>query len=603
MDRFASLARRAVLTLCALGACQPAREVSTWPLALRQVGSCEVGAPSRIELVALGDFPSRSYELLGGGSELSAEELPLQLREILVRATTPLGVAQGRRLHSELQPEALWVLHAGRSCPLADTALSANRGRAVAVLPEGGALLVGGADGETSASAQALLLVEGQEFAVDVEGGMLLRRAFASATAVADRVLVAGGTSDLRAGAHDNYELFDRAAARFIAAYSGKLIQPRMQHSAVLLPDAKVLLVGGRAEPEGDPLASLEVVDPLARTTELLPGALQDPRVAPDVVVLDSGSVWVLGGRDRAGQLVGSVEVFDAQTAGFARGVASLPVRAEASVAGLPGARVAWLSCDHAPAGGGARCELALIRQLADELRITPVVLPFAEQVPNGLTDLRLIYAGDGQLLWTGADDSDPTGRRRAFLIDPVTEQLTRVDASRVPARLLRLQNGLIAELDDAGASLRAAFTRGRYGSADADLLADAAAYLALDAPGHWRWQQAGLQASVRGARVDLGELRFAAFEANLQVRGDYTLVLYDDRGRNTSLSVTAATVASGGCSYRLLGDERLQLVRNGAGLVVSGSACMFDVSDEALGMALVLEQDSVVRAVTVQRR
>jgi hypothetical protein len=567
-----------------------------------------VGAPSQLELVALGDFPSRSYHLRADDREPAVADVPLDLRELLVRATTPLGIAQGRRLtagrlgRSEVDARAVWVLQSGPSCPLADTALSASAGRAVAALPDGGALLVGGFEAEPVAKSQALLLMEGQEFAVDVDGGMLLRRAYASATALSDLVLVAGGTPDRRAGAHDNYELFERTSARFVAARSGKLREPRMMHAALLLADDKVLLIGGRKEPDGEPLASLELVEPRAARSELLAGALQVPRVAPSALMLDSGSVLVLGGSDGAGRLLGSVELFDADAADFALVGIELPVHEQACVAVLPGARAAWLSCEHAQAGGGATCELALIQENARELQVTAVALDFAAQVPNGLTDLRLIYAGNGQLLWTGADDSDPTGRRRAFLIDLVAQTLERVDASRVPAQLLRLNNGLIAELDDAGASLRAAFTSGRYASPQGDLLADIDANLVLDAPGHWLRQDDGLQALAAGARMDLGELRFAAFEARVEVQGDYTLHFYDGQGHNAQLSVRGSVLELSGCRYRLQGAAGLQLVRTGARLVVSGSACATEVSGEPIGMALRLEKDALVRAITIER-
>jgi hypothetical protein len=375
-----------------------------------------------------------------------------------------------------------------------------------------------------------------------------------------------------------------------------------MQHAALLLADDKVLLVGGRKEPDGEPLASLELVEPRMATSELLAGALQVPRVAPSALMLDSGSVLVLGGRDGAGQLLGSIEIFDADAADFALTASELPVHEQACVAAMPGARAAWLSCDHAQAGGGAPCELALIQEHAGELQVTAVALDFEQQVPNGLTDLHLIYAGNGQLLWTGADDSDPTGRRRAFLIDVVTKTLERVDASRVPAELLRLNNGLIAELDDAGASLRAAFTRGRYASPQGDLLVDVDANLVLDAPEHWLREDDGLQALAAGARMDLGELRFAAFQTRVQVQGDYTLHFYDGLGHNAQLSVRDSVLELPDCRYRLQDEAGLQLVRNGMRLVVSGSACAIEVSGAPLGMALRLEKDAAVRGITIQR-
>ncbi|HTU59412.1 MAG TPA: hypothetical protein VMF89_13275, partial [Polyangiales bacterium] len=218
------------------------------------------------------------------------------------------------------------------------------------------------------------------------------------------------------------------------------------------------------------------------------------------------------------------------------------------------------------------------------------------------LTELRLVYAGRGLLLWTGADDSDPTGRRRAFAIDVVNQTLQRLEASRVPAALLRLENGLIAELDAAGASLRAAFTRGRYASPEGDLLADADESLVLDAPGHWQRQDDGLLALSADARLDLAELRFAAFKARVRVQGDYALQFYDGLGQRAGLSVRGSTLELPGCRYQLQDDADLQLVRAGSRLTVSGTTCSLEVSGAALGIALVAEKDAVVRGVTIQR-
>jgi hypothetical protein len=184
-----------------------------------------------------------------------------------------------------------------------------------------------------------------------------------------------------------------------------------------------------------------------------------------------------------------------------------------------------------------------------------------------------------------------------------VTQSLQRIEASRVPAALLRLDNGLIAELDAAGASLRAAFTRGRYASPKGDLLADAAENLVLDAPGHWSWEDDGLVAlSDAQARLDLAELRFAAFQARLRVQGDYALQFYDGLGQRAGLSVRGGMLELPECRYQLRDDSDLQLVRAGSRLTVSGTTCALEVTDSALGIALMLEKNAVVRGITIQR-
>jgi hypothetical protein len=346
-------------------------------------------------------------------------------------------------------------------------------------------------------------------------------------------------------------------------------------------------------------------LDPVRGTTEEGP-SLQVARANPSALMLDSGRVLVLAGRDARDQVAGSVEVYSDAERRFALALSDLPARDEVVVAALPGARVAWLACDHVDAGGGASCELSLISEQQGELTATPVGIDFGGLVANGLKEMRLIYAGDGQLLWTGADDSDPMGRRRAFVIDPATPSLSRVDASRVPSQLVRLRNDLIAELDQAGVSLRAAFTRGRYASPDVDLLMDAQESLVFDGPGRWLWQEAGVQALVPGARVDLGELRFAAFQGSLSVQGDFSLILYDGLGHDGRAEVRSGELqvdgAAGACRSQLQEDASIELRRSGETVSFGGTPCALRVPAGALGVALVLEDASILRALRVAR-
>lgn len=592
------------LALLALG-CEPAEQVVRLPLALREVAACPVGSPRSLELVALGDFPSRTLSLPADASLSLVDPLPPDVRELIVRVTSERSAAEGRHIRDEASAEGLmWLLPSEPSCPLGDTYLRASEGAVVAALPGAGALIAGGSDGGTLASAEAFRLVEGQEIGSAVEGGMLLRRAFASATWVGDALVVAGGTADRRASAHDTYEQFDLHAERFVAARSGKLQAARMQHGALRLADDQLLLVGGRSEADAPPLGTAELLNPRTGHGELLMGAagLQLARAEPGLLMLDSGRVLVLGGRDAQGRWLGSVELYEPEPPHFELSGLALPVREEVAVAALPGARAAWLACDHADDAAGARCELALLLADGAELQRAAVALPFDELLPNGLKQLQLVYAGRGELLLTGADDSDPTRRRRAFLIDPSGATLHRVDASRVPSHLLRLHNGIIAELDATGCSVRGARTHGPFASLDGDALSEARAALVFDAPGHWLWQEQGVRALVSGARVDLDELRFASFRANFALDGDYAVVLYDGIGHRLDVRVQAGRIALAQCRAALPRPGRLTLQRVGDTLRVTGTSCSAVVGSEHLGIGLRLEQDTLLSGWEVRR-
>ena len=445
-----------------LVSCQPAPDVGDLPLALRQLGACPLGPPSALTISALGDFPGQDVSIPVAEMSTPFELLPKGTLELSVLAETEAGRARGRKLLGfERDGDPVWMLPEGSSCPLADVLLRATDGAAVAALPGGGALIAGGSESLTLASADAELLREGSEIGVPVGSGMLLRRAFASASVWRDQVVVAGGTADRRGTAHDTYELFDIRGERFDAAHSGKLRQPRMQHAALLTGD-ELLLVGGRSEAGGAVLTSVERIDLGQGESEELPeaNALREGRAFPAILRLDSGSVLVLAGQDEEGRVRGSVERLSRALARFELAARELPARAEVVVAALPGARVAWLTCDQGP---GAQCELWLLAETPDGLTSTKLALPFAQEASAGLRELALSAYGSGRLLLTAADDSDPTGRRRAFEIDPAVPSLTRVTATRVPTRLVQLQSGAIAELDAEGLSLRAAATAGRW--------------------------------------------------------------------------------------------------------------------------------------------
>src|SRR6185369_12391111 len=75
----------------------------------------------------------------------------------------------------------------------------------------------------------------------------LEERELAAVTRLRDgRFLISGGYSTLRQRTLDTAEIYDPARDRFEAA--GKLHFARFGHTGALLPDGRVLLVGGKLE-------------------------------------------------------------------------------------------------------------------------------------------------------------------------------------------------------------------------------------------------------------------------------------------------------------------------------------------------------------------
>ena len=121
------------------------------------------------------------------------------------------------------------------------------------------------------------------------------------------KVLVCGGIES----AYDNEgsvcaEIFDPAAGAWTATHP--LINARHDHSAVLLPDGKVLVCGGSNREET--LASAEIFDP-ATGRWTVTGSMSVARYGHKSTLLPDGKVLVCGGLSSSDHVLGSTEIFD----------------------------------------------------------------------------------------------------------------------------------------------------------------------------------------------------------------------------------------------------------------------------------------------------
>jgi len=121
-------------------------------------------------------------------------------------------------------------------------------------------------------------------------GSMQASRTQHTATLLADgRVLIVGGSTSVEALA--STEIYDPAAGSFVAAAS--LASPRTGHTATMLPSGKVLIVGGE-NGEGA-LASAELYDPTTNTFSST-GSMTTPRSGHTASLLANGKVLIAGG-------------------------------------------------------------------------------------------------------------------------------------------------------------------------------------------------------------------------------------------------------------------------------------------------------------------
>lgn len=130
------------------------------------------------------------------------------------------------------------------------------------------------------------------------------------------RVLVVGGLGARDGGSTvsplDSAELFDPSAGIFVA--TGRTAEGRTNHAAVRLPDGSVLVAGGAGGASGDvSLASAERYDP-RRGTWSRADAMAEPRSGASATLLSGGRVLVAGGEsvDRGvRRTLATAELFD----------------------------------------------------------------------------------------------------------------------------------------------------------------------------------------------------------------------------------------------------------------------------------------------------
>jgi N-acetylneuraminic acid mutarotase len=175
------------------------------------------------------------------------------------------------------------------------------------LLPDGRVLVAGGFDIQGAMDANVESMGRGTPEVFDPSSGrwsrtgsMAFPRAGHTATLLTDgRLLVAGGDAVTDGG--PTAELYDPATGRWTA--TGSMADPRRDHAATLLPDGRVLVTGGFAgsgytvdQPCAGPHepCSAEVYDP-ATGRWTATGSMHADRVGHTATLLPDGTVLVVG--------------------------------------------------------------------------------------------------------------------------------------------------------------------------------------------------------------------------------------------------------------------------------------------------------------------
>jgi hypothetical protein len=184
--------------------------------------------------------------------------------------------------------------------------VTARNGHVAILLPNGKVLLAGGVGVGWTFLADAELYDPATN-TFTATGNMLAARESHTATLLANgKVLIAGGHRGRRAAItiYSSAEIYDPATGRF--SVTGDMTRIRHKHEAVLLAEGRVLIIGGADERDGRPAyTSAEIYNP-ARGTFTATANLNSPRykLQGTAVLLNNGKVLIAGGANRA-------EVFD----------------------------------------------------------------------------------------------------------------------------------------------------------------------------------------------------------------------------------------------------------------------------------------------------
>ena len=193
--------------------------------------------------------------------------------------------------------------------------MGAPRNHGVAVMLKDGRVLIAGgcADGDNGRISSAEVYDPASE-KFFLTGSMQTRRGYFNAVRLNDgRVLVTGGmsTGELpNATIEASAEIFDPTTGRFSA--TSPMSTARYKHGIALLPDGKVLIIGGQSSGAYGPrLSSTEIYDP--GMSRFVPGPemkLARFKLLQGVTALNDGRVFVGGGADQP-------EIYDPRSNSF----------------------------------------------------------------------------------------------------------------------------------------------------------------------------------------------------------------------------------------------------------------------------------------------
>jgi hypothetical protein len=254
--------------------------------------------------------PSHEADVTGGvlsnGAGQGHATVRLEDGRLLVVSGTWRSIGGGPTSTAEL-----WDPATGAATGTAAELVTDRANASATLLADGRVLVVGGFGGPYAYASSSIASAEVWDPATGTfseTGSLAYARVGHTASLLDDgRVLVVGGSGP--DGMPPVAEVYDPAAGTFEPA--GEPIVPRAGHTATVLADGRVLVVGGRdADDSGGPttLTTTELWDPATGSFSAA-GELVEPRQSHTATLLEDGRVLVVGGYIGAGYGTGSIGI------------------------------------------------------------------------------------------------------------------------------------------------------------------------------------------------------------------------------------------------------------------------------------------------------
>jgi hypothetical protein len=216
----------------------------------------------------------------------------------------------------------------------------------------------------------------------------------------------------------------------------GETSEPRAMHSATLLADGRILLVGGMREAvtfhdggvheERRYMKSIEAYDPRTQTSRLLAASLNVPRQGHSATLLDDGHVLILGGTWQK-----RTEIIDPANETVTWGPSLGTARGDHRTTRLADGRLLITG------GTGTDAKSLDVAEIFDPKtnRFRTLAARMNQQCEDHTADL--LY--DGRVLITGGEDNQAGPGRKDIvldnveLFDPKTERFSKLPPLSVP--------------------------------------------------------------------------------------------------------------------------------------------------------------------------